>query len=538
MGLGIQVNVQIDKIDDERWEAAWLTSLQLLEEFPVPLASLRTIDHRAGGRTLYSSDILFDAGTTNERWEVVGDLASRRMAETYKLHRRLSQATQHARQNQSNGKDILWSPTEDSQSAQMSGTQFFGDKSQGYPYHYAMLAVGVLWENSFPNCAVVHGDINRLQAEKIRDWAESILRRPLALPVVTNSERLWPRLRDAYVCDELGAVQRFLKLICDGSLAPWQALLSLKSGPDVRTLRRIFRDELRLYKSLDQRGAMELIQSVYQARADLDLLIDWICIERPDDSGKSFPPVELLTVLCEEMITVPLESREIVHEFIQASSDPMPNIDSEFGRTMGILAGAPVVIDAYLDQESLLAPFSRNWPHRTEEFRTLIHDQTEKTWAIAERTNSQLAEMKAERLTKPVTPRTMERVQLDLLEVVPEAEFILHEIRMQRFNDVNREELARGWGAQFRLAMQDSSWDNFAMSSPSELLEWITRASRRNNLILTESAWNAIDAASHNELKLLLILAGLSDREISRRIWQIHLLESPDLWHHLTSPGE
>lgn len=38
MGLGVKLYVQFDEIDDERWEAVFLSSLQLLENFPAPLA--------------------------------------------------------------------------------------------------------------------------------------------------------------------------------------------------------------------------------------------------------------------------------------------------------------------------------------------------------------------------------------------------------------------------------------------------------------------------------------------------------------------
>jgi hypothetical protein len=39
MGLYVRLNIQPDQIDAERWEAVWLTSLQLLEHFPGPLAA-------------------------------------------------------------------------------------------------------------------------------------------------------------------------------------------------------------------------------------------------------------------------------------------------------------------------------------------------------------------------------------------------------------------------------------------------------------------------------------------------------------------
>ena len=90
MGLSVRVNAHLNEIDPERWEAVWLTSLQLLEQFPGTLATLRVVDHRSGRRSLYSTDYLFAVGKPEEHWEVVGDLTSRRMAESYQLHRHLA----------------------------------------------------------------------------------------------------------------------------------------------------------------------------------------------------------------------------------------------------------------------------------------------------------------------------------------------------------------------------------------------------------------------------------------------------------------
>ncbi len=200
MGLSVQVNAHLNEIDSERWEAVWLTSLQLLEQFPGTLAALRVVDHKAGRRTLYSTDYLFEVGKPEERWEVVGDLTSRRMAESYQLHRHVAFYGASHRAKKPRGRDILWLSPKDRDS-HMTGTPLFGNKSQGYPYHYCMLAIGMLLECSFPKQAVVHGDINRGQAEKTLAWAEAVLHAPADLAdrhrcapsVAPAPERLRPR---------------------------------------------------------------------------------------------------------------------------------------------------------------------------------------------------------------------------------------------------------------------------------------------------------------------------------------------------------
>jgi hypothetical protein len=55
----------------------------------------------------------------------------------------------------------------DLEDGEVAGVPVFDAMSQGFPYHYAMLAVATLVENSFPEQALASGDISRMQAEQI-----------------------------------------------------------------------------------------------------------------------------------------------------------------------------------------------------------------------------------------------------------------------------------------------------------------------------------------------------------------------------------
>ena len=180
----------------------------------------------------------------------------------------------------------------------MTGTLLFGNKSQGYPYHYCMLAIGMLLECSFPKQAVVHGDINRAQAEQTLAWAEAVLRRPLTLPIVTDAPRLWPRLLSAYDGDHALAVGRFLELFSDVEDSRWDAVLRLEPGPDATVLREVFRAELGHYQRLNQRGALELVKALYQATEDLERVIDWICGEGDCDAGSGLSSDRTMEMSC------------------------------------------------------------------------------------------------------------------------------------------------------------------------------------------------------------------------------------------------
>ncbi len=163
--------------------------------------------------------------------------------------------------------------------------------------------------------------------------------------------------------------------------------MRLEPGPDTAVMREVFRAELGHYQHLNQRGALEMIKALYQATEDLERVIDWICGEGNSDSGRAFPPSELLKELCNGLLTLPLEKRALLGEFLRSASNPMQTIEGVFGKVFGILAGMPTVIEAYRDRESLLGSFASRWPGRTEEFRALIHERTEQREAWLDKFN-------------------------------------------------------------------------------------------------------------------------------------------------------
>jgi hypothetical protein len=114
MGLYVRLNIQPDRIDAERWEAVWLTSLQLLEHFPGPLAA-QIVDEQHQSRHVLTPRIHFQTGTNEEHWKVDGDLGSGRMGESYCLYRHLRHYRRNSRRTGS-GKaaaDILWLPAKE-----------------------------------------------------------------------------------------------------------------------------------------------------------------------------------------------------------------------------------------------------------------------------------------------------------------------------------------------------------------------------------------------------------------------------------------
>jgi len=69
-----------------------------------------------------------------------------------------------------------------------------GAKTQGFPYHALIVALGMLVEHALPGAAIVYGQISVSDCEQAQRGVASILGEELELPVVVDAERLRRRL--------------------------------------------------------------------------------------------------------------------------------------------------------------------------------------------------------------------------------------------------------------------------------------------------------------------------------------------------------
>lgn len=378
------------------------------------------------------------------------------------------------------------------------------------------------------------GDINCQQAERVVAWTETVLHRRLELPIVTDARRLWQRLVAAYPHQPAQAVRRFFALYADGHHAAWQALLGLERGPDPDSLRGVFESQLEPSQSLHARGAVQLLVALCEADANISRTVDWVCGSDPNGQPARFAAEELLEALCGCWLTIPLHERDGLEGF-RAPPQALANIDDTFGQVFAVLAGAPIIVDLYLDEEAVLAEFARRWPERKERFREIIRSRTERQCQSLLEWRTKLDALR----TAPPDPDgfVAEPTAWSPLEEEnpwePAAEFIRAEIERQRRDTNAREEIARLLGQQMAQALKKNQTLGIQLKAKHRegLLEQIYASSSRHGFALSEAAWQAIEQqATVEELRCLAILALIPEREINFWHWRNHILESPDLW--------
>ena len=70
-----------------------------------------------------------------------------------------------------------------------------GGKTQGYPHHVPLLAIGLLLEDRLGKAFTVYGDITRGQIKAAAEWANTVLENPISWPCVLDNAKLLERIQ-------------------------------------------------------------------------------------------------------------------------------------------------------------------------------------------------------------------------------------------------------------------------------------------------------------------------------------------------------
>lgn len=419
------------------------------------------------------------------------------------------------------------------------GTTVFESKTQGYPYHYAVLAVGMLLESSFPRHALVRGDFTRRQCEQTAEWTASILGRRLPLPVLVDKPRLWSRLLEAFPDLAIESIIRRFRGLSEGADETVLRVLD-KVGADPQAVRRVYLQKLDQYQSLNQMGARSLIRAVCNVDGDIERAIDWAC--GPRDAGAEqvpgqpsltnhFQPEELLQGLCASFITVPPYEREVLQSLC-SSPDSLTNFEEKFGQLMLLMSGMPTAVDCYIEEEQLLAEFVRRWPEKEQLFAEVMRQSLKHVYQTREQLQ-QLTDRLEQRAEQADDTESVWNASNDDQEYQPVAEFIRAEIERQRKSVPNMEDAAHELGQQmWQALLKNAELQKFlAASDRRNTLELLYRASFANGIEMPEDIWAELDSTQDIKvLRALLLLVMCPEREVQFWRCRQQLLQSPDLW--------
>ncbi len=525
MGTQIFLIANGANISPELWGRVYTESLVLLESFPARLTRLEVQELRDAERYAFSTEIVRRRGERDEHWRVTGDLTSRREAEEFELFRH------HARQfsgldlssDNVDRRDVLWAEADDRfHDFCGNGRTLWSSKTQGFPYHFALLAVGMLVESRCPGAAYVIGDIDRRQSEQTRLWANSVLDDPVDLPVCVDPDRLYCRVHDLYG-DERFAFRRFTTLFRGDDNQVWPAIVR---RADPLAVRRCLAVSLGSYETTSDVRASHYIVRYLEATGDLPGLIQTVSeiAEVGERDAETSPLEGLLETLCAYKVTIPLEERRVV----PAEGLPLPDDDSDEGiweRFVRLISARPKV-NVYVPTDELLEQFCQAEPHRRERFHEIVRESERSA-----REQLRWIASKNDELRRTAPSSESERTSTDSR---PTGEaYIRAQIADQTPRYPDTVALVRQIGEKLREGALASPAIQ-ELSDKDALLRGLYRTTFRNQILLTAPTWDRIDALEDQDLlKHLFAFALPEERDREFFNWRRYVLEEPSLWDAL-----
>lgn len=297
MGIYIGLEIIPNKINKEDWQKVFEETLQLICSYP--FATLITEDIDGYKRIVLDRTewkYVNGYGRQEKYWKINGDLESKETGESFTLYSNLDRYSNLREERVK--EDILLSFAEDDRHG---GREVFYSKTQGKPFHIPLLAIAALIESRFPTCACVYGDISREQAQKAVDWANSVLDKPINLPIRVNPEKLLERLQVIEIEEKrLGALYD----LCVGANEEVDYIVGKYF--QLNAVRSYFVKELKEFESPSQLGAVLIIIKFLNVGLPLEVLVEICCF---DNNGPQFEQVDFVKGICSSWVFIEPEIR-------------------------------------------------------------------------------------------------------------------------------------------------------------------------------------------------------------------------------------
>ncbi|MGL1890196.1 MAG: hypothetical protein OCD02_01150 [Spirochaetaceae bacterium] len=499
MGIFVNLYVNFDSgVTQEEWSRVYEESKLVLKNFPVDLIRL-TLDNVAGHeRYVLSKQICENIGTDDENWQISGDLKSLKQAETFELYK--FEVNKHCFTN--NSKDVLFANEDDLVYVDCNGTQILGGKTQGYPYHLAILSVAILIENRLGDKAFVLGDITTSECRAVVNWMNGFLKKTVQMPLTMDGQKLWDRIYPLY--DNIDSViNRFKVLSREDNITQSEIIYKNTNNNDFE---ENLKTQIVNYKSITQIGASRIIEEALVVLKDVRRVIEIFVLSK----SEVFKLDELLELLCSKFITIPIEKRSSLLNF-SVNSNKLNTVEDQLSSIISMFNRKPSDINYFIEQVELIEAFSSFDPGEKDTYRDIVNKWHKKNEEILNNLNGTIIDEHQDH---------MDIISSDLPD--DDQNYKNTEIfatSMEQMSEEHSEYLKETFDP---------------LSSNDKILKIIDLCHR--SIALSEEAWVNIDhETDFKVLKALFVLVSIDNNELVFSRWRRHFLETKELWSILAS---
>ena len=519
-------------ITQSQWEAVWNECHEILQRFPVPLAS-PFYEKKWGHECKIYKSQLIRSEEDQEYLCIQGDMASLAFGGRFVLHRNISHY-----QASTEDKDILRVDEKDIDNFS-SEYRIWENGTGGAPYSFAVLALGILLENRFPdNCYMYGFEYSDTHIENICAWLSGALKANMVPPLCNDTARLWERLLPLYPNIDL-AVRRFCKLVKTSAKKCFEFLI--EQGCSAALENELVR-KMSSFASVSQWGVIDLLYPYLEATQDVEQVAFLVKRVHEQNNKEGFSLEELLKGLVSKGITTNPIQAETVKEWNEPGDGLVTNMEG-FHRLFLRMGGLPGRIDYYISPDNLLEIFACTEPANGLKFKEIIESGTQEcldSYKKLEDTTDKLMGKMAdiENLEQANTPEETMSCWIKR-QYLPYEDYILHEVesQVQTFPNPGESSLriAKKLGKMMKDYDKESEKENeeniFRPDSREKILKNLSFFVEDSGFGLRETAWNAIDNESDTDILIMLsVYAGVHIQEHTTWEFRKYIFETPTLW--------
>ena len=517
MSICINLMVNISKVNPEKWEKLYFKTLSILENFPIPLMSFHLEKIQDYNRYSYTNILVQNKDTPNEYWDVTGDFTSNKNGENFNLYRHLSHYKKR-KKIELNDEDILWS-----EETSHKWYNIFGEKTQGYPYHLAILCVGILLESELKGVAYVTGDINKSDTLKIMPYLQKFTDLPLKLPVCLDAGKLWGLLEKEYHDTELVS-ERFETLFRGSSE---EALEVEFKNLDYDSFLQKYTQKIAFYDTLYHSDTLCILFHMLKSKKNGKDFLDIVQIANTfrKNGMKPFDMESLIEVLAHLYLTISLSKKEPKFLLLNPAGRYV-EISDIFSNSNMNLMGSPKFTLVDLVKSELIELFSKQTSITSEEIEIIIESREKAC-------HEQVGEI--QNFFNSFSKKMESKIPDDVKHKISADEAIFYEeayVQKQNFRG-NEIETARELGKLLK-GIESIKKNEFRAFPKERLLREIYKYSYKNSLCLHHTAWTAIDEETDlNKLIYIYLLVSIKENKNKFCDSRIHILNNPHLWDYL-----
>ena len=491
MGIFIYLDITPYKIKPDKWAEVYEESLMLLKSYPEELMSLQEEELGFTNRIVFSRELESHCDNPEKRyWHVVGDLKTQKNAESFILHYDLNYYRRRPCDFEDSD-DILI----DMVKGEGYNPNIFDNKTQGYFYHYPILAVTSLIESRFPGYALTRGNIDVRQAKEVVERANKILNKNITIPVCTDGERLCRRLKKHFKGTKL--IDTFQEFFCGSEKTFYKVIFELIDREEVL---QWFRDTLKDCDCPSIIIARNLLIEWLKQTRDIESLCKIACL---DENGPQFEPVEFVSSIASAMTFIEDKEYKI--------------FKNVFDKSNGNTSFENLFLDVYLqgkrkgrytNKEEFSKILSKYFPKNIEKINSIIASRTKEFKEILNEKEESLSD---------VFGSLLELWDDDYVDF-DEGNIFL---KFQSYENLSKDlqKSLEIFVYQIREVQRKSSklfLEKFERFEAREIWEKIVIMMGKRRVALTEDAWKWIDNEKDKELLwVLLSLSMINEWEVT-----------------------